>query len=149
MLLLFLSCRQSASSAAAWHPGRPRPVLQLHFFGFAANCLMLLLIMLLCFRVLHGNTTTAALVFAGSRPPAQLHGTLDGSGSGGVDAEEEQEIQKIISEIHGTGKPRSRLVHLNDSVCWWGHVAAQLGCLYRQYVQNLSCVVVFCEVTAE
>jgi hypothetical protein len=41
---------------------------------------------------------------AGSRPPAQLHGTLDGSGSGGVDAEEEQEIQKIISEIHGTGK---------------------------------------------
>jgi hypothetical protein len=30
---------------------------------------------------------------------------LDGSGSGGVDAEEEQEIQKIISEIHGTGEP--------------------------------------------
>ncbi|KAF6255575.1 hypothetical protein COO60DRAFT_199672 [Scenedesmus sp. NREL 46B-D3] len=39
----------------------------------------------------------------GSRPPAQLHGTLEGSGCGGADAEQEQEIQKIISEIHGTG----------------------------------------------
>ncbi|WIA35358.1 hypothetical protein OEZ86_003809 [Tetradesmus obliquus] len=40
---------------------------------------------------------------SGSRPPAQMHGTLDGSGSGSTNAEEEQEIQKIISEIHGTG----------------------------------------------
>jgi hypothetical protein len=33
-----------------------------------------------------------------------MHGTLDGRGSDSADAEEEQEIQKIISEIHGTGE---------------------------------------------
>ena len=34
---------------------------------------------------------------AGSRPPAQMHGSLDE----GIDESEQQEIQKIISEIHG------------------------------------------------
>lgn len=46
---------------------------------------------------------------AGSRPPAQLHAALDGHchpGAGEVelDEEEQQEIQKIISEIHGNGE---------------------------------------------
>jgi hypothetical protein len=34
---------------------------------------------------------------AGSRPPKQMHGSLDE----GLDESEQQEIQKIISEIHG------------------------------------------------
>jgi hypothetical protein len=37
------------------------------------------------------------LLPAGSRPPAQLHGSLDE----GLDEAEQQEIQNIISEIHG------------------------------------------------
>jgi hypothetical protein len=53
----------------------------------------------------------------GSRPPAQLHAGLEGhsrvlaADGQELDAEEQQEIHKMFSEIHGSGERRSTREH--------------------------------------
>lgn len=73
--------------------------------------------------LVHNPVCAHGAPLPGSRPPAQLHGSLDE----GLDESEQQEIQKIISEIHG--KTHTHAVRPSESDT---HSAFGLPCSSRQ-----------------
>jgi hypothetical protein len=75
-----------------------------YMVGFAVMCVCAVMCAAMCI---------CGTFPAGSRPPKQMHGSLDE----GLDESEQQEIQKIISEIHGAAMRLALCCHSQVDSC--------------------------------